>query len=121
MKKPIKFIKLILLLIAFLLILFYAYYQTKGYLKGPILELTEPADGATLFQSAVTVKGFAKNIAYLSLNGRQIFTDPTGQFSEKILLNEGFNLVEITTKDKYERKNKKKLRLVYLDNSPLMD
>ena len=113
MDKPIRFIKIISFSAIVLIILGYSYYQTKDYLKGPILELIEPANNSTHYQNDVTIKGYAKNISYISMNGRQIFTDQSGQFSEKILLSEGYNIIDISTEDKYERKNQKILKLVY--------
>ena len=113
MNNPMKFVKIIFFSTIILVILGYTYYQTDGYLKGPILELTEPANNSIHSQSEVMIKGYAKNISYISMNDRQIFTDQLGQFSEKILLSEGYNVIEVSTKDKYERENEKILKLVY--------
>lgn len=115
MNNPIKFIKIIFSILLVLGILGYIYYQMNDYLKGPILVLTEPADNSTLYQNDVLIKGYAQNISYISMNGRQIFTDQTGQFSEEILLAKGFNVVEIVVEDKYGRKNQQTLKLVYLE------
>ncbi len=114
MQNPMKLIKIILFSLVIVSVLSYSYYQTRGYLKGPILELTEPADNSTHYQSKVTIKGYAKNISYINMNGKQIFTDQSGKFSEETLLAEGLNIISIVTKDKYERENEKILRLVYL-------
>lgn len=99
----------------FLAVSAYSYYQTRGYLRGPLLELTEPINNSTHYESNVKIKGNAKNISYISMNGRQIFTDPSGNFEERILLSKGYNIISISTKDKYERKNQKTLKLVYLE------
>ena len=113
MNEPVKIIKTTFFITLILIVLGYAYYQTNDYLKGPILELTEPTNNSTLNQSEIIIKGYAKNISYISMNGRQIFTDQVGQFSERILLAEGYNIIKISTKDKYERENEKILKLVY--------
>lgn len=107
MQNPMKLIKIILFSLVIVSVLSYSYYQTRGYLKGPILELTEPADNSTHYQSKVTIKGYAKNISYINMNGKQIFTDQSGKFSEETLLAEGLNIISIVTKDKYERENEK--------------
>ena len=117
MNKPVKVLKIIFLGLIILFVIGYAYYQTQGYLKGPILTITEPLDNSTLHQAVLTVKGMATNIAYISLDGRQIFTSPTGEFSEDILLLSGYNILEISAKDKYERSAQKILHLVYLPES----
>ncbi len=114
MRKPIKFIKIIFFVLIILTILCYSYYQMKDYLKGPVLVLTEPVDNSTLYQNDILVKGYAKNISYISMNGGQIFTNQAGQFGEEILLSEGLNIIEIVVKDKYGRQNQQTLNLVYL-------
>ena len=113
MKNPVKLIKIILYILIVIAILGYSYYQMKDYLKGPILVLTEPVDNSTFYQDDILIKGYAKNISYISMNGRQIFTDQTGQFSEELLLSKGFNIVEVTVEDKYGRKNQQVVKLVY--------
>jgi len=114
MNEPIKIIKTIFFIIIISIVIGYTYYQTNDYLRGPILELIEPTDNSTHNQSKITIKGYAKNISYISMNGRQIFTNQAGQFSEEILLSEGYNIISVSTKDKYERENQKILKLVYL-------
>ncbi len=91
----------------------YAYYQTRDYLKGPVLELYAPENGSTHHIGTVVVEGFAKNISYISVNDKQIFTDQEGNFNEKILLAEGYNVIKISSKDKYQRENQKVLEVVY--------
>jgi len=115
MKNPIKSIKITFFTLLTLGIFYYVYHQMEDYLKGPVLVLTEPSDNSTLYQDDVLIKGYAQNISYISMNGKQIFTDQTGQFSEEMLLAEGFNLIEIVVEDKYGRKNQQTLKLVYLE------
>ncbi len=114
MQNPIKLIKIILGSLIVVLVLSYTYYQTKDYLRGPILELDNPKNNSAHHQSNVTIEGYAKNISFISMNGRQIFTNQSGQFSEEILLSKGINIVDIFAKDKFERENEKILKLVYL-------
>ncbi|MCK4386723.1 MAG: hypothetical protein KAV41_01400 [Candidatus Pacebacteria bacterium] len=91
----------------------YAYYQTRDYIQGPILELISPLNGSTQHSGSIVISGRAKNISHISLNDRQIFTDQAGNFNEKILLSEGYNLIKISTRDKYQRENQKLLELIY--------
>ena len=115
MNKPIKILKITFFIVIFLVASAYSYYQTKGYLAGPVLEITEPLNNSTQYQSNISIKGNAKNISYISMNGRQIYTNPEGEFEENILLSKGYNIIDISAKDKYERETKKTLKLVNLE------
>ncbi|MEA2112609.1 MAG: hypothetical protein U9P50_01380 [Patescibacteria group bacterium] len=114
MQNPIKLIKIILASLIVISVLSYTYYQTKDYLKGPILELDSPKNNSTHHQNSVAIEGHAKNISFISMNGRQIFTDQSGRFSEEVILSKGINIIDIFAKDKFERENEKILNLVYL-------
>lgn len=113
MNNPVKLIKIASFSFIILIVLVYSYYQTQEYLKGPVLEVTEPVANSTQSQNKITVKGYAKNISYLSMDGRQIFTNPSGEFSEDILLSKGYNIIDISAQDKYEREKQVVLQLVY--------
>jgi hypothetical protein len=59
------------------------------------------------------VVGEAKNVSYLSLNGRQIFTDESGTFSEKLLLPYGYTIMTLKARDRFGRSRTYTLELVY--------
>ncbi len=91
----------------------YAYLQSKEYLRGPIIEITEPENGSMSTTSRVTLKGSAKNVSFLTLNGRQIFTDEQGRFRELLLLQEGYSIMTLEAKDRFGHSVEKQLELVY--------
>ncbi len=51
----------------------------------------------------ITLEGQARNIAKITLNGRQIFTDPTGNFAEALVLENGYTIATIAATDRYGR------------------
>jgi len=59
------------------------------------------------------VQGKAKNATYISLNGREIFIDKDGSFSEPIALIPGFSVITIDTQDKFGKSKEKKFQVVY--------
>ncbi|PSO46395.1 MAG: hypothetical protein BRC24_02205 [Parcubacteria group bacterium SW_4_46_8] len=93
----------------------FAYYQSAALIRGPVVVITAPTNGKTFTSAPVTVKGTASHISYLSLNGRQIFTDTDGVFAERLLLAPGYNIITITAEDKFDRTRTKTLELVYTD------
>lgn len=100
--------------VIFLILCFavYGFYKSRGLLEGPEIIVESPQDGQTVSNSYVEIKGVAKNISFIRLNGRQIFTDEYGNFQESLLLAKGYNIMEVSTKDKFNRTAIKQLHLV---------
>ena len=74
----------------------FAYMKMSFLFKGvQIVAKIERSDNTTLAK----VSGVAKNATYISLNGREIFIDKDGSFSEPIALIPGFSVVTIDATD----------------------
>lgn len=67
--------------------------------------------------SMVSIKGNAKNAIYLSLNGREIFIEKDGAFTEPIALLPGFGVVTLTAQDKFGKTAEKKFEVVYEEST----
>lgn len=91
----------------------YALYQTKSLREGPQLLITTPLNGSLATTSLLVISGTAKNISWITLNGRQIYVDEAGNFREQLLLSYGYNIITLSAKDKFGRSVSKKLELVY--------
>jgi hypothetical protein len=91
----------------------YALFQTRNLIQGPIIKIHSPVNGSSLTKSFVEIEGAAKNISYINLNDRQIFTDESGAFSERLLLSYGYNIITLRARDKFGREVEKTLELVY--------
>lgn len=94
-------------------ILAYSAYQLRNLILGPVITIESPTDGSTLTESLVEIRGVAKNISHLSLNGRPIFIDPEGHFSEKLLVSYGYTIMTILAADRFGRSVEKRLQLMY--------
>lgn len=94
-------------------LLVYAYLQSRDFLRGPVITITEPRNGSVATSSFITLSGKARNVAFLTLNSRQIFTDERGNFSESLLLPEGYSIMTIEAKDRFGHVAQKRLELVY--------
>src|SRR3990167_8220869 len=75
-----------LLIILFLLLVVYSLYQARALLVGPRIWIENPQDGDTVKSPLVIMEGQSKNIAWISLNDHQIFTNEEGAWSEKLLI-----------------------------------
>lgn len=90
----------------------YGLYKGKDFLTGPIITINSPRDGENISQSLVEITGEAKNISKITLNGRQIFTNGNGAFRENLLLAAGYNIIEVSAKDKFGREVKEKREII---------
>ncbi|MCK4918188.1 MAG: hypothetical protein KAS02_00165 [Candidatus Pacebacteria bacterium] len=101
-------------IIILLITVVYTYYQTRSFIKGPVLEIEAPLNGSLLTTNSITIKGYTENISYISINNRQTFVDENGYLNERLLLSPGYNIIKVSAKDKYQREIEKKLELIYL-------
>jgi len=111
-----KLLKIIFGVIVGIAIIFYAVYQARNLIRGPILEITEPQNGETFSTPLIDISGQIKNISFIYLNDRQIFTTPEGNFSEKLLLSLGYNIMTLRATDKFGRETRKILELVLTES-----
>lgn len=91
----------------------YISYQSRALAAGPNISFTSPENGATVHDSLALIKGSAERIAFIELNGKRIYIDEFGEFSEKLPLLEGHNIIELQAKDRFGRTTTKNLYLLY--------
>jgi len=111
--KKVLFIGAILVLA--ILLVWYVYFQGKNLLEGPRIEISTPVNGASFSDSLITLKGTAENVARISLNGRAIFVDKDGNFTESLLLLPGYNIINMNAEDKFGRMTHKTLELTLIN------
>ncbi len=118
MSNPRKKLKNSLSIIIVLLLIVYGIFQSKDLLRGPIIDIEHPLDGATLQEKIVEVRGEAKNIAYINLNDRQIFVDNDGMFSETIIAPSGYSVIKLSARDKFGETEERLIRVYLAEESP---
>lgn len=101
----------IVLIVFFLLVAAYAYYEFRGLLYGPsisisgrVMEVSEPL---------VTIEGDATRIARLSMNGQDIPVTEDGKFSEPYVLARGYNRIVLVASDKYGKSTERAIEIIY--------
>jgi len=90
----------------------YAVFQARFLLTGPTVTFVDPP-GTIQTQRQITLKGTAQNIVYISLNGRQIYTDKTGYFKEDLILENGYTIATVSVRDRYGRTRSYTQNFVY--------
>jgi hypothetical protein len=114
MRHPIKYYLARFFAIAAIgIVLAYAYYQSRAVLEGPVIVITEPADGITATSSFIRIAGKSTHAKELRLDGRPIFIDTEGHFDERLLLFPGYNIIELTATDAQGRTATSTLHLYY--------
>ena len=105
-------LKMTFLSIFGMIIVGYSLFQAKKLLTGPIIEIFSPENGITYNQTLIEIDGRARNISYLNLDDRPIFTDKEGYFKEKLLLSPGYNIIKLDGRDKFKTYREKKLEII---------
>lgn len=99
-------------LLFLVVIIGYAGFEMRSFLRGPTLTIETPQNGETISSSLTLIRGKAANITFLFLNGRQIYTDERGVFEEYILLPRGYNRVTIEGTGKFGKSITRQLDLI---------
>ncbi|PIP55575.1 MAG: hypothetical protein CO183_02065 [Candidatus Zambryskibacteria bacterium CG_4_9_14_3_um_filter_42_9] len=100
------------LIILFILLVAYSLFQARALIIGPKISIESPADGKTVDDPLVVISGQSKNIAWLSLNDHQIFTDEEGEWSEKLLVSPGISIMTVKARDRFGRETEKNVQIV---------
>lgn len=102
-------------ILLFLVIGIFSYEKMCFIFKGVEIEANiEKKDDSTL----ATVSGNAAKAINLTLNGREIFIDKEGNFSESIAMLPGFSVVTLNARDKFGKTAEQKFEIVIEKNAP---
>lgn len=88
-------------------------FQARYLITGPQIFITTDLQGPQNTR-AVELTGTAHNISRLWLNDRQIFTDNQGNFSEALVLENGYTIATLRAEDRYGRTTRVEYPLVYV-------
>ena len=102
----------ITLVVFFLLLLGYGYYEARSMLYGPQIEI--PASTVIVRESFTEIRGQAHYIAELYLNGASVSVTEEGVFSEPYMLTPGENHIVLDARDKFGRTRQKTIEILYL-------
>jgi len=94
-------IKRILIGLVVVALMTYVGFEISNIFSPPELIISNPQDYVTVNENYVEVTGQTEHSATLSINGKEIFIDDDGGFSETVTLKEGINNISISaTKEK---------------------
>ncbi len=113
MQNPRRYLKVGAVLLFAIFLFGLIYYNSERLREGPTIKIELPKDGETLSNPLVTIIGVAKNVSYLTLNGRQIYVDQEGRLLERLLLPYGYSILTLEGRDRFGRSTKESIRLFY--------
>ena len=112
-----NFITTVLIVVFFLAVIGYSYFEAQNILYGPRIEITQSDAPLSVTEQLVHIKGQAKNIAELKMNGNPVSVTEAGVFDEALLLATGYNRVVLTANDKFGRSTTRTLEIIYSDTT----
>jgi len=99
----------------FSIIMIFSYEKMVFMIKGVKIEAKiEQTKDSPL----AVISGKAEKAIYLSLNGREIFVDKDGNFSESVAMLPGFSIVTLSAEDKFGKKAEKQFEIVKEKDAP---
>jgi uncharacterized protein YfaP (DUF2135 family) len=90
----------------------YAAYQAKGVTLGPSIHVDQDLNGTSTNEPVITLSGTIRRANAISLNGRPIYVDLEGRFSERFALMPGTNILVITARGADGREVQRTLTVV---------
>ncbi len=106
-----KLIKRVLVAIGILVVVGYSYFELQGYVRGPQIEITSMRSGFSTTTEFVIVAGRITNARILALNGATTSLDIAGNFSDRLLLADGYNIINVKVVDRYGRTEEKNIEV----------
>ncbi len=91
------------------LVLIYGVLRIIPIMRGVTISMNVPED--TLTMDSFMLTGRANHARTLSINGRAILIDPTGAFSDEIILAPGINKIKIVAEDVRGKIHQKEITL----------
>ncbi|MBI2612905.1 hypothetical protein HYW59_03815 [Candidatus Kaiserbacteria bacterium] len=101
----------IILIVFFVALAGYAYYEIRGLLSGPVIEVENRV--MEVSEQFITIEGKAGRIATLSMNGKTIPVTEDGAFAEGYVLAEGYNRIVLEARDRYGNATEREIEIIY--------
>lgn len=93
-----QFLTFVGILILAVMLMAYVFWQANMVNTPPMLDLISPADGVRVDDARVSVSGKTMPEAMLTVNGQSVAVDEEGNFSIRLDIHRGMNVVRIVAK-----------------------
>lgn len=102
----------IALVIFFLIIAGYAYFEARGILFGPTIDVSQSIEEVS--DPYIELTGTTSHIASLEMNGANVPVTEAGAFDIPYALSPGDNRIVLDAQDKYGHATEKVVQIVYV-------
>lgn len=107
-----------LLILCFLgVVLGYAYFRIQGVVHGVKITVYDLENGETRGQQRLLIAGNAKHATKLTINDYPVPVDQRGNFTESLLLPDGYTIITLRAEDKFGKQNTRTYEVVYSERS----
>jgi hypothetical protein len=101
----------IALAVFFLIILGYAYFEARGILYGPEIQISQGVEQVS--SPYIELTGTTTHIDTLTMNGQSVPVTEAGVFDIPYALSPGYNRIVLDATDKYGNSTQKIVEIVY--------
>ncbi len=104
----------------FLILLFsgYFFWQVRGVVKPPTLNIYSPNEGFVAVQPNILIQGEATSESSLTINGQNIMINEQGHFASNIDLSKGVNTITISATKKHGKSTSLVRHVIYQEKIP---
>lgn len=102
-----------LFILFLILVAWYFWHEICFLIKAPELEVYQPLADVTVNQENFEVSGKTNPVAYLTVNGQEVYIDKEGNFKKEINLSNGVNIIKIETKNRFGKTSTIIRRIIY--------
>lgn len=104
-----------------IVVLIYAFFNARQLIAGPEIIIRGPENGTSFESPFIEIIGYARNTAFISMNGRTIYVNENDEFKEKLLLPPGTSIIKIDARDRFERSTEVTLWYTYTGEASEID
>lgn len=114
-----EIIKLALTVVLVTTIVGYSCFVLYGYIRGPRVIIASPESGFSTSTPVVHIVGHLIHANSLTINDYEVHADLHGNFSSKLILADGYNIIKARAKDRYNRETEETIELTLLRNEAM--
>jgi len=86
--------------------------RAQRMMAPPHITLTAPSDGLVTAEKALTVEGHTEREVTLLVNGKPVYIDSSGDFSDDLVLREGLNVIRVVAIRKHGQETEVTRRVI---------
>jgi hypothetical protein len=98
---PKRIITWVLICLSAVLLSYYVYIESRDFLTGPSISVAYPINQSEVYGPEVEVRGKTERVSSITLNNSPIFIDEKGVFREKLILPNGYTIIQLEAKDRF--------------------